>query len=282
MRIFTSSFIGELDPSKLASRVVGIDRGVVRPVQAGDKTFDLTAEQKRKKLGKEKYLKRMQRRLAGQKKGSRRRQRSKNRIARVHEKLANIRKDFCHQTSRSIVDSAEVIILEDLGTHRMTKRAKVKQDPVSGKWLGNGARAKSGLNRAILNIGWHILESYLAYKAYRSNKALFKVSPHHTSQECAACGHIHPSNRQSQSKFECLRCHHRDHADRNAACVIAKRAITLIQDSGTELSSRGVLLPGGSGRGAASKTRAPKGARARSKEASKKKACAGKLEANPL
>ena len=47
---------------------IGIDRGVVRPVQAGKECFDFTPEQKRNKREKEKYLKRLQRRLSKQKK----------------------------------------------------------------------------------------------------------------------------------------------------------------------------------------------------------------------
>jgi putative transposase len=52
----------------------------------------------------------------------------------------------------------------------MTGRAKAKKDD-SGKWLKNGAGAKSGLNKAILNVGWHRFEEFLKYKANRAGKA---------------------------------------------------------------------------------------------------------------
>ena len=55
------------------------------------------------------------------------------------------------------------------------------------------------------------------------------------------CGHIHPDNRKTQSNFVCVSCGHTDNADKNAAIVIKKRAINLILNSGTELSSSGVL-----------------------------------------
>ena len=108
---------------------------------------------------------------------------------------------------------------------------------------GKNVKAKSGLNRAILDKGWHKLETYLAYKAQRRGKALFQVSAQYTSQACADCGHTHPSNRQSQRHFECQHCGHTDNADRNAARVIKQKAIKLILDAGTALSKRGVLTP---------------------------------------
>lgn len=146
---------------------------------------------------------------------------------------------------------------------------KVKQND-SGTWEKNGAHAKAGLNRSILDKGWHQLESFIQYKTYRAGKAWFKVAAYQTSQECAACSHTHPDNRKSQNRFYCVSCGHTDNADHNAAEVIKKRAIYLILDSGSELSRRGVLLVD-KGRGATSKTRQAIASRARGSETSKKK-----------
>jgi len=57
----------------------------------------------------------------------------------LYEKLTNIRKDFCHKTTRAIVDKKEtkIIILEDLKTSQMTKRPKPKKDKVTNKWKSN-------------------------------------------------------------------------------------------------------------------------------------------------
>lgn len=264
------------DRDFLENHVVGIDRGVVRPVQAGGDVFDLGPEQKKNKRDKEQYIKRYQRRLAKQKKGSKRRYKTKQKIARCYQKIANIRKDFCHKTSRKIVDNPQnrVIVLEDLRTRNMTSKPKAKQTDI-GRWEKNGANAKAGLNKSILDKGWHQLESYIKYKSYRAGKAWFKVPAYQTSQECAACSHTHPGNRKSQDRFQCESCGHTDNADRNAAEVIKKRAINLILDPGSGLSKRGVLLAD-TGRGATSKTRRAKASRARGSEASKKKRKAAK------
>ncbi|MGL6350498.1 MAG: zinc ribbon domain-containing protein, partial [Aeromonas sp.] len=73
--------------------------------------------------------------------------------------------------------------------------------------------------------------------------------------ECAACGYIHPANRKSQSLFVCGQCGNTDNADHNASLVIKKRAITLMLDSGTELSAADVLTAAADiGRGGKCKT----------------------------
>lgn len=267
-------YLKSCSPKELETMTIGIDRGVKRPIQAGSIHFDFSEEQKRKKKAKEKYIKRYQKSLSKQRKGSKRRHRKKRKLSRAYEKLSNIRKDFCHQSSRSIVNQEEtkVIVLEDLKTAQMTKRSKPKKDEKTGKWLKNKRKSKSGLNRSILDKGWNQFENYIKYKAYRAGKAVFKVPAHHTSQECADCGHTHPDNRKKQDLFCCVSCGHTVNADQNAAEVIKKRAINLILDSGTELSKSCVLLD--SGRGALSKTRGANANRARSHETSKKKGMA--------
>ena len=267
-------YLNGMSREELEKITVGIDRGVARPIQAGSETFDFSEEQKKRKKAKEKYIKRCQRRLSKQQKGSKRRCKKKIKISKAYEKISNIRKDFCHKASRTIVDRREtkVIVLEDLKTKQMTQRPLPKKDGKTGKWLKNQRKAKAGLNSSILDKNWHQFELFIRYKSHRAGKALFKVAAHHTSQECADCGHTHPDNRKTQQEFICGKCGHADNADRNAAEVIKKRAINLILDSGTELSDRDVLLD--SGRGAAHKTRAAIASRARGIEASKKKASA--------
>ena len=224
----------------LQTHVVGIDRGVSIPVQAGENSYDFSPEQKKKKEKYSRYIKRTQKKLARQKKGSGRRQRTKHRLAKYHAKIANIRKDFSHKTSRSIVDSqAKVIIFENLSTANMTRKPKAKKD-AAGRFI--------------------------------PNKAVFKIPAPYTSQECATCGHTHPDNRKDQATFICGRCGHIDNADRNASLVIKKRAIRLILDTGTVLSDKGVLITlSDTGRGASCKSGKPKSKPASSVETSKKK-----------
>ncbi len=115
--------------------VVGIDRncGQVAMVSTeGDTSIIRQPDTKRLDA----KLKRHQRRLARQKKGSNRRNRRKHRIARIQCKRANILKNANHRVSRSIANCSSTVILEDLKIKAMTRSASVCQKKVGG--LKNG------------------------------------------------------------------------------------------------------------------------------------------------
>ena len=239
----------------LEEHTIGVDRGVAIPAHAGEQTYDFADNQKKNMSKADRHIRRLQRKLARQQKGSNRRAKTKHRIAVHHAKKANIRNDFTHKTSRSLVDSsAKIIVFEALRTAMMTRRPKAKQDE-QGRFVSNKARQKEGLNKSILNVGWRVIETYTYYKAYSSGKAVFKIPAAYTSQECAKCGHTHPDNRKTQALFVCGSCGNTDNADHNASLVIKKRAINLILDTGTVLSDDGVLrTQSDSGRGGNRKT----------------------------
>ncbi|MCB5226043.1 transposase [Alishewanella sp. 16-MA] len=249
-------YLQQCTRTELESKVIGIDRGVVRPIQFGDTVINYTEQQLKKIKGHERHLRQLQRKIARQQKDSNRRRKTLYRVARKKAQQGNIRHDFCHKASRTIVSSTKsVFVFENLKTKNMTRSAKgtsVKH--------GKNVRQKSGLNRSILSIGWHKIQSFNEYKAAREGKAVFYVSPHHTSLACANCGHTHPDNRRSQSEFVCIQCGHTDNADANASSNIKQRAINLFLDSGTELSAKGVLSPKSDiGRGAMRQTQYLKG-----------------------
>ena len=229
-------YLRTLDESQLEQMITPVDRGVARPVQTdAAEPFQFADREKSKFKYRDKMVRRLQRQLARQKKGSGRRRRTICRIAKLKDKDKCVRDNFWHQTTRKIVNASKVVVIEDLKLKNMTRRPKAKLCSISGKWENNGAKAKAGLNRAMLGVGLGQFEQFLSYKMAMANKPLFKVSPHHTSQECANCGHTHPSNRLNQSAFKCVSCGHTDNADHNAALVIRKRAVNLLKNSGTEL-----------------------------------------------
>lgn len=230
------NYLRTLEEDQLTHLITPVDRGVARPIQTdADEPFQFTEREKLKFKRRDKLVRRFQRHLARQKKGSNRSKVTLRKIAKLKSKDKSVRENFWHQTTRKIVDSSKVVVIEDLKLKNMTRKPKAKVCSITGKWEKNGAKAKVGLNRAILGVGLGQFEQFLSYKMAMANKPLFKVSPHHTSQECANCGHTHPSNRISQSDFKCVSCGHLDNADHNAALVIRKRAVNLIMNSGTEL-----------------------------------------------
>ena len=112
---------------------------------------------------REKCLKRYQRKLARQVKGSNQRKKTLHTLAKLKERDTNLKNDFWHRTTHAIATNAKVVVMEDWKLKNMTKRPKPKQD-TNGKWLKNGANAKAGLNKALLNLGLYKFEVYLNYQ----------------------------------------------------------------------------------------------------------------------
>ena len=160
--------------------------------------------------------KRYQRMIARRKKGSNRRKRAVQLAARTSRAITNARKNWYHQTSRMLAETASEIVIEDLNTKGMTASAKgTKENP------GKNVKQKAGLNRGILKSGWHQLEQTLGYKAFE----LTKVPAPYTSQTCHECGLIDISNRRTQAEFRCVGCGHQANADINAALNILASGI---------------------------------------------------------
>ncbi len=103
---------------------------------------------------------------------------------------------------------------------------------------GKNVGQKAGLNRSILESAWGAVKTYSQYKARRKGKLCIDVPPHHSSQECAACGHTHPDNRLTQAEFVCQRCGNIDNADYNAGKVLAKRGIALLLSESFEIKKK--------------------------------------------
>jgi putative transposase len=148
-------------------RTVGIDVGVSAFVATSDGLLVQSPQTYRKA---EKSLKTLQREVFRRKKGSNRRRKSVQKLASVHEKIANQRKDIAHKTARYLVNNYDLIAHEDLQIKNMVK---------------NHHLAKS-----IQDSGWGMFFDILAYKAEEAGKQVVKVNPYNTSQICSGCGHI--------------------------------------------------------------------------------------------
>jgi putative transposase len=222
-------YLMQFSQQELDSMTVGLDRGVNIPLadSAGNQ-FGFSHIQLKRLAKAEKYKKRWQRKQARRTKGSIGYCKSKQRIAKIQQYVANIRGDVAHKISYTLATNPQLnmFVFEDLKVKNMTKKAKPKQD-ANGKFIRNGASAKSGLNKSILESVWGKTKTFTQYKAIRKGKLVVSVPPAYSSQECAQCGYIHQDNR-NESRFVCLRCGNQDHADINAAQVIKSRGIKML------------------------------------------------------
>jgi IS605 OrfB family transposase len=233
------SFCGEVEPLvqvAIHKTPVGIDRGVVKAVVASD---GFTANREMVTAGEGKRFVRLQQKLARQAKGSKRRHRTRVQLANLHRTIRRRRQDFAHQTSRQLVNSHDLIVLEDLRVNNMTASARgTIANP------GTNVKAKAALNRAILDKGWGRLKTYIAYKLEREGGKLILVNPAFSSQQCSECDHIDAKSRVSQSWFCCTKCGHAENADINAAKVILGRGLKIVYAEGLSVSGQGDLCRG--------------------------------------
>lgn len=191
---------------------VGIDRGVTVPLMLSDGTsYSLPASVS----DLDRRIRKAQRIASRRKRGSVRHAKAQSRVSALKARQARIRKDWAHKATTAICRGFGTVVIERLRTKNMTASASgTVTEP------GRNVAQKRGLNRAILNVGWHQIEAMLLYKAHR----LVKVNPACSSQTCASCGTVDSRSRKNQAAFVCTACGHKDNADRNAAVAILHRA----------------------------------------------------------
>jgi transposase len=191
-------------------QVVGFDRGVA--VSVALSTGELLTIPGLHP-GERRRLRLLERRQARQRKGSRRRERTRLAAARLRAREADRRRDWVEKTSTDLARRFDLICVEDLDVRAMTRASKgTVQRP------GRGVRQKAGLNRGILASGWGRLVDRLEDKA---PGRVHKIPAAYTSQRCSACGHVAAESRQSQTAFRCVACAWTGNADYNAARNIA-------------------------------------------------------------
>lgn len=146
-------------------------------------------------------------------------------VAKLHAKIRRQRADFHHKTARSLITDHDVIAHERLNTAGMTKNPAPKADPEQpGSFLPNGAAAKAGLNRSILDAGWAQFLGILANKAESAGRLVVPVDARNTSRTCPECGHVAKENRVTQAKFQCTACGFAANADHVGAVNVLNRA----------------------------------------------------------
>ncbi|RQD65566.1 MAG: transposase [Desulfonatronovibrio sp. MSAO_Bac4] len=226
------------DPTPTQKPSVGIDMGIARFYTLSDGSFHNPLNPF-KKLSKK--LARLQRSLARKVKFSQNWKRAKARITRLHEKIADMRRDYLHKLSRLIANRFGFVVVEDLKIKNLTTSAKgTLASP------GKNVKAKSGLNRSILDQGWGEFFRQLDYKLSWTGGWLEEANPYNTSRTCPVCGYVDKKNRRSQSKFECVNCFFKDNADYVASINIHTAGHAGIYACGDGRPSLKQELPGNS------------------------------------
>ena len=154
-------------------------------------------------------LAREQRRLSRMIKGSNNYKKQKVKIAKIHEKIANQRKDFLHKTSRKIANSYDVICVEDLNMQAMSQTFK--------------------FGKSVHDNGWGMFVNMLEYKLIELGKYLIKADKFFPStKRCSSCGNK-KEMKLSDRVYKCPSCGLEIDRDLNAALNLKQYGIKSIQ-----------------------------------------------------
>lgn len=208
------------EPAHPSTSAIGLDMGVAKFVTLSDGTHlkPLSAYRKH-----EKQLAVAQRKLAKKVKFSANWKKQKAKIQKLHSRIANCRNDYLHKASSLISQNHAMIVIEDLRVGNMSKSAKGDAEN-----HGKNVKAKSGLNKSILDQGWYEFRRQLEYKQYWKGGLLIAVPAHYTSQTCPSCQHVAKENRTSQARFECIQCGYTNNADVVGAINVLERGHRLL------------------------------------------------------
>ena len=199
---------------------IGIDMGVARFATLSNGEFFEPLNAFKTYKGK---LAKLQRQLKNKVKFSQNWQKLKAKIAKLHHKIANCRKDFLHKISTQISKNHAMIYIEDLQVSNMSKSAKGTVEA-----HGKNVKQKSGLNRSILDQSWFEFRRQLSYKTQWRGGFLVAVPAQNTSRTCPCCGHVAKENRQTQANFECVECGYTENADVVGALNVLGRGRAIV------------------------------------------------------
>jgi putative transposase len=203
------------DPVPEATSAVGIDMGIARFATLSDGSFIAPLSSFRKD---EQRLLRYQRAMSRKVKFSQNWKKAKAKVQRLHVRIGNVRRDYLHKCSTTISQNHAMVCIEDLQVKNMSRSASGTKDAP-----GRKVRAKSGLNKSILDQGWFEFRRQLDYKLTWNGGWLIAVPPQDTSRTCPACGHVSAENRPTQARFCCTACGFEENADLVGAINILAR-----------------------------------------------------------
>jgi putative transposase len=142
------------------------------------------------------------------------------RVAQIHAKIARQRLDFHHQEAAELVAHAGAVFTERLAVAHMTKRPRPRVDTTTGHYQPNGAAAKAGLNKAILDGAPAQFLSIVRYKAAEAG-AIYAEAPTRQlkpSQRWHACWQV--QKKRLDERWHACPCGASCHRDLNAALVL--------------------------------------------------------------
>jgi putative transposase len=195
-----------VEPHPASDSVVGIDAGITSLVtlSTGEKIPN-PRHQRRDRA----RLARAQRRLARTQKGSANRDKARLKVARVHARISDRRKDFLHKLTTRLVRDNQAVVIEDLSVRNMVRNHH--------------------LARAISDAAWRQMRAMLEYKCEWYGRDPIVIGRWYpSSKTCSACGRMASSLPLAVRERECVNCGVRHDRDINAAVNIRAAGLAVL------------------------------------------------------
>jgi putative transposase len=192
--------------AEVCDSVVGIDAGItsLATLSTGEKIINPRHESRDRAR-----LSLAQRRLARTQKGSANRDKARLKVARVHARIADRRKDFLHKLSTRIVRDNQAVVIEDLSVRNMVRNHH--------------------LARAISDAAWRQMRAMLEYKCEWYGRDLVVIGRWYpSSTTCSACGHHAGPLPLNIREWACVTCGTRHDRDINAAQNIRAAGLAVL------------------------------------------------------
>ena len=201
--------IKRIEKREPTGKTIGLDVGLTHFYTDSN---GKTVENPRHLRKSEKALKRLNRRLSRTKKGSKNRDKARNRLSRKHLKLSRQRKDFAVKLARCVIQSNDLVAYEDLLLANMVKNRK--------------------LSKSISDAAWSNFRRWLEYFGEVFGVATVAVPPQYTSQNCSNCGEAVKKSLSTRT-HKCSHCGFVLDRDWNAAINILELGLRTVGHTGT-------------------------------------------------
>lgn len=198
--------VGEAARDRIGDSVVGVDLGIkTLAVTSDGQQFNSPKPLARYLL----KLKRLQRWLSRKKKGSKRREKLKSRIARLYARIRNIRQDCLHKLTTKLCQSNKLVVIEDLCVKGMLRNRK--------------------LSRAVSDMGFFEFRRQLEYKARLYAAELIVIDRWFpSSKTCSSCQSVKASLALAERTFKCENCGYTIDRDLNSAINIRAAGLAVL------------------------------------------------------
>ena len=201
----------QYQPYEKTNSKVGIDTGIKELAILSDGT---TYENIKTLKNNLKKLKFEQRQLSKKVKGSSMRDKQRKKLAILHEKITNVRKDYLHKVSTEIVKNHDIISVEDLAVKNIMKNHKLAQ--------------------AMSDVSLGTFYAMLEYKCGWNDKQFVKIDRFFPSSKmCSNCGWINQDLTLNIREWKCPSCSKKHDRDFNASKNILKQGLKILSGLGT-------------------------------------------------